>query len=880
MARATWCSAQVYEAAVAFRDRCLIDDDSLFTPGERVWTAADLAVVAEHAGTQTEVGGSFVDKLVAQIEDLTETQRRLAAELAFAQLLPELDTGAAKKREHLGRMLDTLPVPIPLPAAIDAALAGGGVANFSSGKSHRHAYLRFLSRVFLEVKQLDRGARHKLLADPWAFQALVVRHRTSVDAMPANALLHLLFPDVFEYVISPGQRALLIASFADAPGVQDADGDDRKIARIRELASPGGDRDLNFYEDPFHRVWKDAPPARWAETAGWARRLFEAPDFDETERDYKLRVADRVGAARDALLGGGTDWAPLLRTAFTARENNLTSWRVHDPFLGWVEAHPDDAAVLLRGLWAPGDLTGLDGFLGALPFEAVRGTGTRVSVASFLLLASDATRLPFFKPSVFGDLRGLVGETRSTGVSIDPDGLYRPNALAARMGVDGARVRAFLREAFPRGEDERGAGWHLTPDEAERVLAEFGDVQDTGGGVAIYQAWLDLLEELRLRVLADGAQLRDLLDAQGLAWWLVRREAPRSWNEEDRAAFRAFQSGDGATGPGPAAVEGSAVEDLGARDDKPAPAGTGPVTIPAPTVELVRRTNLPESWLRSSIDLLNDKRQVILYGPPGTGKTFVAQGIAEHIAAAGGSTRLVQFHPSYTYEDFFEGFRPRAAQGGQLTFELVPGALRLLAQEAREKPDVPHLLVIDEINRGNLAKIFGELYFLLEYRDRSIALQYSPTEEFSIPSNLFVVGTMNTADRSIALVDSALRRRFAFTGLIPTKDPVRGVLAAWLAARGHDPEPADLLRELNAMIDDDDLAIGPSYFMPKDESAPHLERVWEHAILPLLAERYYGTDDHDPTERFGLEVLRKQIADAADAAGTADGVAGASADGR
>lgn len=104
-----------------------------------------------------------------------------------------------------------------------------------------------------------------------------------------------------------------------------------------------------------------------------------------------------------------------------------------------------------------------------------------------------------------------------------------------------------------------------------------------------------------------------------------------------------------------------------------------------------------------------------------------------------------------------------------MSFDLVPGALREIATDADKKPTVPHLLIIDEINRGNIAKIFGELYFLLEYREESIRLQYSRDEDFRLPKNLFVIGTMNTADRSIALVDSALRRRFYFMGLIPTR---------------------------------------------------------------------------------------------------------------
>lgn len=246
----------------------------------------------------------------------------------------------------------------------------------------------------------------------------------------------------------------------------------------------------------------------------------------------------------------------------------------------------------------------------------------------------------------------------------------------------------------------------------------------------------------------------------------------------------------------------------------PPPAPPEPA-IPAATLALAERLFLPLSWLREVVEVLNEKRQLVFYGPPGTGKTYVAQALGEHVEEAGGEYELVQFHPSYSYEDFFEGFRPRqgGAEGG-LSFELTPGPLRRIAEEARANPGRPYLLIVDEINRGNVAKVFGELYFLLEYRNRSIALQYSPEARFSLPENLYVIGTMNTADRSIALVDSALRRRFYFIPFSPAQEPFRDVLAKWLAKHELDPEPASLLAALNeALVAEpgvgDEFAIGP-----------------------------------------------------------------------
>ncbi len=264
-----------------------------------------------------------------------------------------------------------------------------------------------------------------------------------------------------------------------------------------------------------------------------------------------------------------------------------------------------------------------------------------------------------------------------------------------------------------------------------------------------------------------------------------------------------------------------------------------------PTQALADSLFLPLSWLREVVDLLREKRQIVFYGPPGTGKTFIAQAVATFLAeTAGGEQRLVQFHPSYAYEDFFEGFRPQPGEApGSILFELVHGPLRRMAGLAAADPTRPYVLVIDELNRANLAKVFGELYFLLEYRDRAVSLQYSPNEDFSLPENLLVIGTMNTADRSIALVDQAMRRRFDFVPLFPGRVPLVGMLRDWLVANAIPNSVGALLDTLNTMLGEPESAVGPSYFMnERSRTRPGLERIWRTAILPLLEERFAGGD--------------------------------------
>lgn len=276
---------------------------------------------------------------------------------------------------------------------------------------------------------------------------------------------------------------------------------------------------------------------------------------------------------------------------------------------------------------------------------------------------------------------------------------------------------------------------------------------------------------------------------------------------------------------------------------------------PYSKADFLKEVFLTESEYDKLRSLILRKKNIILQGAPGVGKTFSAKRLAYSIIGEKNENRIcmVQFHQNYSYEDFIMGYRPNDSGG----FELQSGVFYNFCIRCKENPDKPYFFIIDEINRGNLSKIFGELLMLIETDKRGekhkLNLVYGGTA-FYIPENLHIIGMMNTADRSLAMIDYALRRRFSFYTMQPAFENANqngfGDYKADIQCKLYHSVIAKI-RELNDTIRKDStlgkgFEIGHSYFAPENKS--DIDDEWvrcvvEYEIIPLIEEYWFDNDD-------------------------------------
>ena len=759
---------RVYAAASAWVDVALRTDDSLFTPGKAIWSSRWLGELHERVlNHPDESDDESLAKYRRQLANSPPEVYQLMGEVLYFHFLIVTTKNSAREQKAIDTVLGWSPSPVEIPQELAASLTPGIASPGQYFHRLRQYQVGFLIEFAEQWKEKEPDEQHRLLANPWEFKGFVRRlsfRSKLLEGYPNRprtqraALLHLVFPDTFEAIVSVDHKERIAKAFEHLV-TQPTDDVDRMLAQIRSRLEEEHGRGIHLYDDAIRKQWdpraRPSPnPNLWDDFVRRAREFSNRRNLDSYEVDYKL------AEAREAVLDGVDDWGRLVNTGMTSSINNLIHYIQISKFYGWMNESSDDALIALQTLWTRDDVSvaeRISDFADLFPSAVASGAGTRANVASVLLMGLNVEQYPPFRVRLFNEAYKLTGY------------------------------------ALP----ERGA------DEAD-----------------LYEHALGFLDQFMDEAKKRGLTMRHPLDAQSYVWGIL----------QDTDVI----------------IDGD---------------GSDPWT-PDNVVVLAGELLWESGELQKIVDGLKDKGQVIFQGPPGTGKTYVAKRIAEWCREHGGNFQIVQFHPSYSYEDFVEGFRPTLTDG-QAGFNLTKGPLRRIAQEAEANQDATFILVIDESNRGNVAKVLGELYFLLEYRDDKVGLQYS-NEQFSLPKNLWFIGTMNTTDRSIALVDAALRRRFYFFGFFPDESPIKGLLDRWLEE--NNPEAkwvAGLVDLANRKLEDRHLGIGPSHFMKK--GAPLNENrvrfIWEQAVIPYIEEQCFG--DEGKLKEFAYDRLKRDLDGAA-----------------
>ena len=414
----------VYAAAQKWVDCALRKDDSLFTPGKRIWSSEGLGELRERFLDQPNVGeGSFYDKLKAQLEDSPPEVYQLMGEVLYAQFLiiwHERMGGEAKKsgvEQVLGWGAPVSTIPNDLVESLASGIAGS-----QSFLQHRPYQIGFIIEFVEQWKEQESSDRDGWLGDAWGFKDFVtglrfrgqlLRDRPNAPSAQREAVLHLVHPDTFEGTVSVEQKTLIAGAKTFAHFLtEDTPDVDRKLAQIRRGLETGLGRDFDFYAPAIRSRWDMSASDAWDACVRIASDFLNTGKMQPWELDYKYDIARKLAAGRKAVLNDAEDWQTLVKRGVTG---NIIHSTQQDNLRRWIDNSPDDALTALKAIWADDDSSVSDriqAFSQIYPASvrsSTSGAGTRMNVVSQLLMGLDAEKYPPFRVTAFEDAYELTG---------------------------------------------------------------------------------------------------------------------------------------------------------------------------------------------------------------------------------------------------------------------------------------------------------------------------------------------------------------------------------------------------------------------------------------------------------------------------------------
>ena len=717
-------AATILEAAEKWKQRCLLEGGSLLSE-ERLWTREYFGELQTYFVERPDEGSdSFAEKLRNQLDPAPPEAKLLWAEMTWVYYLIASSVKRVTKLDRIRTVWEWSGAALPEDHwALGEVLDGGMVNPGMAYLNHQWREFRFIITMMLDWGSRSAREREALLNDPWGFAEWVDGQEDGHRRQIRHALLFLLFPDVFESIVSTGHKKDIVKAFSaqtnETPDVDRMDliELDKAVLAVRgrlENEHPG--EEIYFYESSLRERWQGG-----SQTQNDGARIDEAGDEAWFQKRFGTADVWAIAAGEGARL-----WRDFLEYGIAA--------------IGFEEL---------------GDLSEYDS-RDAIHSVLVEN-GAEQNPSNHSLAAWE-----FMHEIKTGDIliakRGrkvILGWGKATG-----DYTYDPDR--------------------PEYRNLRKVEWHP------------------------FQEPIELQDPITTKTLTRFTSYKE---------WL-------------RDVFKLIDA------------------------EEPKDKSNGAESIPYDITAALTDLFVEETQFRRILDSIALRKNLILQGPPGVGKTFIARRIAWCLIGRkdSDSIEMVQFHQSYAYEDFVQGWRPTETGG----FTLRGGVFFEFCKRAKQQPDTPFVFIIDEINRGNLSRIFGELLMLIEADKRgpehAIALTYgAPGERFSVPGNVHLLGLMNTADRSLAIVDYALRRRFAFETLKPAYGT--GKFREYLLEAEVDKDLVDRIERnlsvLNERIrDDKDLGpgfqIGHSYFVPEGSA----DEQWylsivDTQIAPLLREYWF-----------------------------------------